>query len=214
MLNFRLIWNHGRNIYSAFSKLVVCPVNRTSVIKCHGNKNSVVKSTTCNAVNKLAEKQCSQVGITEQHGIPLFTRYTVFPSLSFTAPYCVHQKLKHSDLTLREIYPPLDEEELEETFVCGRGPGGQAVNKTSNCVVLKHQPTGIVIKCHETRSLHENRRLARIHLQQHLDFYVNGRNCVAERLKEEARKIRQKREVKTKNRLDKLSEFKHREGLD
>ena len=43
-------------------------------------------------------------------------------------------------------YPPLDEEELEEQFVRGWGPGGQATNKTSNCVVLKHKPTGIVIK--------------------------------------------------------------------
>lgn len=42
--------------------------------------------------------------------------------------------------------PVLDEEELEEQFVRGSGPGGQATNKTSNCVVLKHIPTGIVVK--------------------------------------------------------------------
>ena len=44
------------------------------------------------------------------------------------------------------VYPDLDEDELEEMFVRGSGPGGQAVNKTSNCVVLKHTPTGIVVK--------------------------------------------------------------------
>lgn len=42
--------------------------------------------------------------------------------------------------------PVLVEDELEEQFVRGSGPGGQATNKTSNCVVLKHIPTGIVVK--------------------------------------------------------------------
>lgn len=30
--------------------------------------------------------------------------------------------------------------------VRGHGPGGQAVAKTNNQVVLKHEPTGIVVK--------------------------------------------------------------------
>lgn len=42
--------------------------------------------------------------------------------------------------------PVLNEDELEEQFVRGSGPGGQATNKTSNCVVLKHTPSGIVVK--------------------------------------------------------------------
>lgn len=42
--------------------------------------------------------------------------------------------------------PFLNEEDLEEQFVRGSGPGGQATNKTSNCVVLKHIPTGVVVK--------------------------------------------------------------------
>lgn len=40
----------------------------------------------------------------------------------------------------------LTEAELEEQFVRGDGPGGQATNKTNNCVVLKHIPSGIVVK--------------------------------------------------------------------
>lgn len=38
------------------------------------------------------------------------------------------------------------EEDLEEQFVKGGGNGGQKINKTSNCVVLKHLPTGITVK--------------------------------------------------------------------
>ena len=45
-----------------------------------------------------------------------------------------------------DSYPTLNEEELEERFVRGSGPGGQSVNKTSNNVILKHLPTGIVVK--------------------------------------------------------------------
>lgn len=43
----------------------------------------------------------------------------------------------------------LDESDLEEQFVKGHGPGGQATNKTSNCVVLKHVPSGLVVKVEE-----------------------------------------------------------------
>lgn len=42
--------------------------------------------------------------------------------------------------------PVLNEDDLEEQFVRGSGPGGQATNKTSNCVVLKHIPSGVVVK--------------------------------------------------------------------
>lgn len=42
--------------------------------------------------------------------------------------------------------PVLNEDELEEQFVRGSGPGGQATNTTNNCVVLKHIPSGIVVK--------------------------------------------------------------------
>jgi hypothetical protein len=38
--------------------------------------------------------------------------------------------------------PVIKEKELSEQFVHGSGPGGQNVNKLSNCVVLKHLPTG------------------------------------------------------------------------
>jgi len=48
-----------------------------------------------------------------------------------------------SDKIDRSRVPKLDEKDLEEMFVRGWGPGGQAVQKTNNCVVLKHIPTGM-----------------------------------------------------------------------
>lgn len=41
--------------------------------------------------------------------------------------------------------PVLNEKDLIEQQVRGSGPGGQKINKTASCVVLKHIPTGIII---------------------------------------------------------------------
>ncbi|XP_007906000.1 mitochondrial translation release factor in rescue [Callorhinchus milii] len=70
--------------------------------------------------------------------------------------------------------PAVVEEDLQEQFVRGSGPGGQATNKTSNCVVLKHIPSGIVVKCHQTRSVEQNRKIARGILQEKLDVHYRG----------------------------------------
>ena len=60
----------------------------------------------------------------------------------------------------------------------GSGPGGQAVAKTSNAVALKHIPTGIVVKCHETRSIDKNREIAQEKLIEALDSAINGNESV------------------------------------
>ncbi|KAF9036548.1 RF-1 domain-containing protein [Panaeolus papilionaceus] len=57
--------------------------------------------------------------------------------------------------------PELKEDDLEEKFVRGSGPGGQSINKTENCVQLLHKPTGLRVTCQETRSLSQNRQFAR-----------------------------------------------------
>ena len=45
--------------------------------------------------------------------------------------------------------------------IVGSGPGGQSINKTNNNVQLLHKPSGIQVKCQETRSLQQNRKIAR-----------------------------------------------------
>ena len=64
--------------------------------------------------------------------------------------------------------------DLRETFIKGRGPGGQKINKTNNCVQLLHIPTGIIINCQETRDLQSNRKIARKMLKDKLDLLLNG----------------------------------------
>ncbi|XP_010598124.1 mitochondrial translation release factor in rescue [Loxodonta africana] len=99
--------------------------------------------------------------------------------------------------------PALDESELEEQFVKGHGPGGQATNKTSNCVVLKHIPSGIVVKCHQTRSVDQNRKLARKILQEKVDVFCNGENSLVFKEKREAEKKKQERKKRAKETLEK-----------
>ncbi len=43
----------------------------------------------------------------------------------------------------KSLVPILDDKDLTEQFVHGHGPGGQKVNKALNCVVLKHEPSGM-----------------------------------------------------------------------
>jgi protein subunit release factor A len=110
--------------------------------------------------------------------------------------------------------PKLVESELEEQHVRGSGPGGQATNKTSNCVVLKHVPTGVIVKCHETRSLDQNRKKAREHLVTRLDNLLNGDQSVDAQIKAiESRKKLVKDKKREKLNMLKV-EWKKRENLE
>ncbi|ROV87491.1 hypothetical protein VMCG_10512 [Cytospora schulzeri] len=71
---------------------------------------------------------------------------------------------------------PPPEEEITEAYLKGSGPGGQKINKTNSAVQLKHIPTGIVVKCQDTRSRSQNRKLAREHLAEKIDDLLNGDN--------------------------------------
>ncbi|KAI9138731.1 peptide chain release factor class I/class II, partial [Paraphysoderma sedebokerense] len=88
----------------------------------------------------------------------------------------------------------IKDEDLEEKFVRGSGKGGQKINKTSNCVDLKHIPTGIRVTCQATRSLADNRRIARKQLLLKLDLHYNGD------LSKTAKKIQKIQRQKSKRR--------------
>eukprot|EP00105_Crassostrea_gigas_P030228 XP_011452462.2 PREDICTED: probable peptide chain release factor C12orf65 homolog, mitochondrial [Crassostrea gigas] len=102
-------------------------------------------------------------------------------------------------------FPEILERDLEESIVKGSGPGGQSVNKTSNCVVLLHKPSGIVVKCHHTRSLAKNREIARELLQEKLDESINGKNSYLAQVMQEKRDKKLKAKQKTKKKYQLLS---------
>lgn len=100
------------------------------------------------------------------------------------------------------------------SFARGSGPGGQAVSKTSNAVILKHKPTGIVVKCHQTRSLGQNREIAREILTNKLDVLFNGEDSV----EAQKRRIAGKKSKDSSRRSEKLEnlkqQWKRREGIE
>lgn len=110
--------------------------------------------------------------------------------------------------------PVLKELDLEEQMVRGSGPGGQATNTTNNCVVLKHKPTGIVVKCHALRMASSNRKEARRLMVERLDAHFNGELSVANQIKQ----LEMKKSAKNTSKRKKLDEmkrqWKERENID
>jgi len=76
---------------------------------------------------------------------------------------------KLNKLLSRHQVIDIPEHELEEQFVKGSGPGGQAINKTNSSVSLIHLPTGIRVQAQPTRSRAQNRVAARHILRDRLD---------------------------------------------
>ena len=113
-------------------------------------------------------------------------------------PSCLFVKRGKSMGINRDLVPRLVEDELEERFTKGSGPGGQNVNKMSNAVFLKHLPTGLWVKCHQQRSLELNRKIARKLLITKLDNFVNGVDSVENQEKLLAREKLEKKKEKTK----------------
>ena len=68
---------------------------------------------------------------------------------------------KETQLAERMAALGVREADIEESFVRSGGHGGQNVNKTSTCVMLLHRPTGLQVKCQETRQQGLNRFIAR-----------------------------------------------------
>lgn len=107
---------------------------------------------------------------------------------------------KISSLEQRMASLGIDPADLMEKFVRGSGAGGQKVNKTSNCVFLKHLPSGIAIKCQLERSREMNRFLARRELCDQMDGIINGKLSTKTQAIEKLRRQKRQRSRRSKQR--------------
>lgn len=98
------------------------------------------------------------------------------------------------------------EEDLEESFILGGGPGGQKTNKTSSVVRLMHEPSGLMVRCGETRSRETNRWLARRMLAETILEMEHARKSSARQAKE---KIRRQKRRRSRRQREKLLADKH-----
>jgi protein subunit release factor B len=100
---------------------------------------------------------------------------------------------KQAELEARMAALGLREEDFEEKFVRSSGPGGQKVNKTSSCVVLRHAPSGLEVKMQKERSQPLNRYHARKRLCELMEERTLGARSPAALAAEKIRKQKQRR---------------------
>ena len=93
------------------------------------------------------------------------------------------------------------EEDLEESFILGGGPGGQKTNKTSNGVRREHGPSGLAVRCGETRSRETNRWLARRMLAELILEREQKRKSAARQKREKIRRRKRRRSRRQKQRM-------------
>ena len=98
------------------------------------------------------------------------------------------------------------EEDLEESFILGGGPGGQKTNKTSNVVRLAHGPSGLAVRVGESRSRETNRWLARRLLAETILDREHRRKSEA---RQRAEKVRRQKRRRSRRQREKMLEEKH-----
>ena len=93
------------------------------------------------------------------------------------------------------------EDDLEESFILGGGPGGQKTNKTSSVVRLSHEPSGVAVKVGESRSREDNRWLARRMLAETILEREHKRKSEARQKREKIRRQKRRRSRRQKQKM-------------
>jgi len=101
------------------------------------------------------------------------------------------------------------EQDLDEHFIRGSGSGGQKINKTSSCVQLIHRPSGIEIRCQQTRSQADNRYWARRELCEKVEEQVLGEMSTK---RQAAEKIRRQKRRRSRRAKAKMLDAKTKQG--
>ncbi|MBB22035.1 MAG: peptide chain release factor-like protein [Roseibacillus sp.] len=118
-------------------------------------------------------------------------------------------QVKREALKRRMVSLGILEDDLIERFIRGTGHGGQKINKTSSCVYLQHQPSGIEIKCQAQRSREMNRFLARREICDRIEEIEKGRRS---KRQQQIEKIRRQKRRKSRRQRQREVGLKRQHG--
>lgn len=116
---------------------------------------------------------------------------------------------KKQQLAARMARLDIHENDLSEHFILGAGPGGQKINKTAACVRLRHEPSGIAVKCGRTRHRELNRFLARRKLCERVE---EQRTDMLSARQQAIEKIRRQKRRRSRRQRMRILDDKRRHG--
>ena len=114
---------------------------------------------------------------------------------------------KEAQLAQRMVTLGVRAADVEESFVRSGGHGGQNVNKVSTCVMLVHRPTGVQVKCQETRQQGMNRFIG-WHLL--LDKIESQRQAKIKAERDRVEKLRRQKRKRSKSAKERMLADKSR----
>jgi len=95
----------------------------------------------------------------------------------------------------------LRRDQVEETFIRSGGKGGQNVNKVATCVILRHLPTGLIVRCSAERSQGRNREIAWERLLAKLESLRRSERTARRSASEKERRRKRKRPRALKEKI-------------
>ena len=95
----------------------------------------------------------------------------------------------------------IQETDFTEHFIIGSGKGGQKLHKTASTVHLKHVPSGLQVKCQDSRSQEENRYFARKRLCEKLQAILTDEKTQAQQAIEKMKRQKKRRTRKSKRKM-------------
>lgn len=103
----------------------------------------------------------------------------------------------------------INDKDLIEKFILGSGKGGQKLHKTTSTVYLKHMPSGLEIKCQESRSREDNRYFARVRLCEKYHAMVSDE---ATKEQQKIEKLKRQKKRRSRRSKQKMLDEKSKQG--